>query len=641
MDQKVQSEAWNFKFSRTGRKVSPLNVQNSLDDARSTPHKVAVCIVVGVFFLLLLRLWTLQIIRGEHYSNLSENNRFRLEDVIAPRGMIFDRQGRILVDNRPAFNLAIIPAEVKDPEKTLDRLREILNVDRSASMEKLISIRSGAPFRPVVIKKEMTRDELAVVETHLYYLPGVVVQVQQKRSYEAPSFAAHLLGYLGEIGQTQLKDINHLDYKPGDFLGKYGVEMKWEEFLKGQRGGRQVEVDSAGRRLSTLQEMSPVPGHNLILTLDSRLQLIAEDALKGQAGAIVAMDPNTGDILAIVSSPSFDQNRFVIGLTPEEWQAIVNDPLHPLTNKAIQGQYPPGSTFKPVVLAAALENGLVNPDTSFDCWGRYRLGNQTYRCWRKGGHGRLDLYEALVRSCDIYFYQLGQKVGVDLMTEYARRFGLGSKTHIQLSNEALGLVPTSEWKLRRFGIPWQKGEDLVVAIGQGFVLVTPIQMAIFYSSIANGGKLVKPRVVQRLEDADGKIVKTIESEIRKEQIIRPSTLSFLQKALTGVVQEPFGTGRAARLQGIKVAGKTGTAQVVRMGEDEEEDEEEDIDDEPYEFRDHAWFVAFAPVEEPEILVVVLVEHGGHGGSAAAPIAREVMKEYFGINAKRKVALQTN
>lgn len=618
--------------------MSPLNAQGTRDDdARGTGHKVAVCIVVGVFFLLLLRLWTFQIIRGEHYRNLSENNRFRLEDVIAPRGMILDRQGRILVDNRSAFNLAIIPEDVKDLEKTLDHLREILDFDHSNSMEKLSFARSGAPFRPVVIKEEMTRDELAVVETHRYYLPGVVVQVQPKRSYEVPSFAAHLLGYLGEIGQRQLKELNHLDYKPGDFLGKYGVEMKWEEFLKGHRGGRQVEVDSAGRRLRTLQEVSPVPGHNLVLTLDSRLQLIAEDALKGQAGAIVAMNPDNGDILAMVSSPSFDQNQFVIGLTSEEWQAIVNDPLHPLTNKTIQGQYPPGSTFKPVVLAAALEKGFVNPDTSFDCWGRYRLGNQTYRCWRKGGHGQLDLYEALVRSCDIYFYQLGQKVGVDLMAEYARRFGLGSKTHIQLGNEALGLVPTSEWKQRRFGIPWQKGEDLVVAIGQGFVLVTPIQMALFYSSIANGGKLVKPRVVQRVEDADGNIVKTIESEIRKEQVIRPSTLFFLQKALTGVVQEPFGTGRAARQEGIKVAGKTGTAQVVRMGEDEDEN----IDEGPYEFRDHAWFLAFAPLEEPEILVAVLVEHGGHGGSAAAPIAREVMKEYFEYNAKRKVAHHTN
>jgi penicillin-binding protein 2 len=551
--------------------------------------------------------------------------------------MIFDRQGRILVDNRPAFNLAIIPEDVKDLEKTLDHLGKILDFDHSKSMGKLSSARSGAPFKPIVIKEEMTRDELAAVEIHRYYLPGVVVQVQPKRSYEVPSFAAHLLGYLGEIGQTQLKEINHLDYKPGDLLGKYGVEMKWEEFLKGQRGGRQVEVDSAGRRLRTLQEVSPVPGHNLVLTLDSRLQLIAENALKGQAGAIVAMNPDNGDILAMVSSPSFDQNQFVIGLTSEEWQTIVNDPLHPLTNKTIQGQYPPGSTFKPVVLAAALENGFVNPDTSFDCWGRYRLGNHTYRCWRKGGHGPLDLYEALVRSCDIYFYQLGQKIGVNLMAEYARRFGLGSKTHIQLGNEALGLIPTSEWKQRRFGIPWQKGEDLVVAIGQGFVLVTPIQMALFYSSIANGGKLVKPRVVQRVEDADGNIVKTIESEIRKEQIIRPSTLSFLQKALAGVVQEPFGTGRAARQAGIKVAGKTGTAQVIRMGEDEDEN----IDEEPYEFRDHAWFLAFAPLEEPEILVAVLVEHGGHGGSAAAPIAREVMKEYFECNAKRKVAHQTN
>jgi penicillin-binding protein 2 len=405
--------------------------------------------------------------------------------------------------------------------------------------------------------------------------------------------------------------------------------MEWEAKLKGQRGGRQVEADAAGRQLQILREIPPQPGHNLVLTLDTQLQLEAERALEGKAGAIVAMDPNTGDILAMASSPAFDQNQFVRGFTPSEWQAIVDHPQHPLENKAIQGQYPLGSTFKPVVVAAALAEGVIEPETMLTCNGEYRLGNHVYRCWKKWGHGEIALYQAMVQSCDIYFYQLGQRLGVERMAEYARRFRLGSRTLVRLNNEAEGLVPTARWKLRRFGIPWQKGEDLVTAIGQGFLLATPIQMGVFYAAIANGGVLVKPRVVIRVEDADGGVVKKVQPEAVGKLDLSPSTVAFLQRALEGVVQEPNGTGRAAllpgKLAGLRVAGKTGTAQVVRAAKDDEGKDENQV---PYKFRDHAWFVTYAPAEAPEIVVAVLVEHGGHGGSAAAPLARQVMEEYF-------------
>ena len=379
-----------------------------------------------------------------------------------------------------------------------------------------------------------------------------------------------------------------------------------------------------------MREVAPEPGHNLVLALDTQLQLKAENALQGKAGAIVAMDPTTGDILAMASSPAFDQNQFVRGLTPDEWQAIVDNPLHPLENKAIQGQYPLGSTFKPVVATAALAEGLINPETTLGCTGEYQLGNQVYRCWKKRGHGQIDLYQALVQSCDIYFYQLGQKLGIDLMSAYAQRYRLGSRTLIRLNNEAGGLVPTAQWKLRRIGIPWQKGEDLVTAIGQGFLLATPMQMAVYYAAIANGGRLLRPRVVLRVEDPEGVVVKNVSPEIVGELNVSPDIISFLQKALEGAVNEPHGTGHAAQLRGrlrsIKVAGKTGTAQVVRAPEDEEK--EGDESETPYEYRDHAWFVAYAPAEAPEIVVVALVEHGGHGGSAAAPLVRQVMEEYF-------------
>jgi len=607
----------------------PLNSSSGNGDRLR--FQVAVYLVVSVFVVLLLRIWFLQIIRGETYRDLSENNRIRLEDIAPTRGIIYDRHGRILVDNRPAFKLAIVRPDVGDLQQTLDKLSRVLEVEQDELEEKVRNAPKGAPFRPILLNRDMNRDQVAAVETHRFNLPGVMVQIAPRRSYERPSFAAHLIGYLGEIGEAQLQKRQTQGYKLGDYLGRYGVEMEWEAKLKGQRGGRQVEADAAGRQLKILREISPEPGHNLILTLDTQLQLEAERALEGKAGAIVAMDPNTGDILAMASSPAFDQNQFVRGFTPSDWQAIVDHPLHPLENKAIQGQYPPGSTFKPVLVAAALEEGVIEPQTKLTCYGEYRLGNHVYRCWKKGGHGEIALYQALVQSCDIYFYQLGQSLGVDRMADYARRFRLGSRTKVRLNNEAGGLVPTARWKLRRFGIPWQKGEDLVTAIGQGFLLATPIQMSVFYGAIANGGVFVKPRVVLRVEDADGGVVKNVQPEAFGRLDLRPNALAFIQRALEGVVQEPRGTGRAAllrgKLRGLRVAGKTGTAQVIRAPEEDEE-EDEDESQVPYKFRDHAWFVAYAPAEAPEIVVTVLVEHGGHGGSAAAPLARQVMETYF-------------
>jgi len=594
--------------------------------------QVAVYLVVTVFVVLLLRLWFLQLIRGETYRNLSENNRIRLEDIASTRGIIYDRHGRILVDNRPAFKLAVVPEDIRDFQKTLYQLSSTLEVDQTQFMEKVRHAPRGAPFRPILLSRDMTRDQVAAVETQRFHLPGVMVQIEPRRSYERPSFAAHLIGYLGEIEEAQLKDRRYRGYKMGDYLGKYGVELEWEYLLKGQRGGRQVEADAAGRQLRILGEVPPQPGHNLVLALDTKLQLRAELALEGKAGAIIALDPNKGDILAMASGPAFDQNQFVRGFSPSEWQAIVDNPQHPLENKAIQGQYPLGSTFKPVVAAAALEEGVIEPETLLSCYGEYRLGNRVYRCWKKRGHGQLALHQALVQSCDIYFYQLGQRLGVDRMAKYARLFGLGTKTLVRLNNEARGLVPTSQWKLRRFGVRWQKGEDLVIAIGQGFLLATPIQAAMLYGAIANGHEFVRPRVVLRVEDANGGLINEVDSEIVRRLTLKPTTISFLQAALEGVVQEPSGTGRAAQMRGIRVAGKTGTAQVVRMPEDEKSESQVS-----YEFQDHAWFVAYAPAEAPEIVVAVLVEHGGHGGSAAAPLARQVMEEYFENRPPSRVA----
>lgn len=597
--------------------------------------QVVVALVVAAFIILALRLWYLQLIRGEYYRTLSENNRVRVENIPPPRGTIFDRHGTVLVDIRPGFNLAIIPEDVEDMDETLAQLSQVLGYDQSILEERVEMSQSEPPFRPIILVRDMSRDQLAAAESSRFYLPGVVVQIEPRRSYEWPGFAAHILGYVGEIDERQLKDSRYVGYRQGDYLGKSGVEQQWERVLNGQRGGRQVEVDSAGRQLRVLREVAAFPGQNLVLTLDANLQRRAEVALSGKAGAIVALDPNNGDILAMASSPAFDQNRFIRGLSTKEWQSLIDDPLHPLENKAMQGTYPPGSTFKPVVITAALEEGVAEPGTAMVCQGRIPFGNRFYRCWEKRGHGRLDLYQALVRSCDVYHYQLGLKLGVDRMAEYARRLGYGSRTLIGLSNESRGLVPSSQWKLKRFGIPWQKGEDLSISIGQGFLLVTPLQQAVAYATLANGGKVVQPRIVQRVESPEGTVLDEVPPQVTGEAQLKPTTLEFMRRALTGVVQDPGGTGKAARLPGIMVGGKTGTAQVVRMADDEPHNR--DINKIPYQFRDHAWFVCFAPAEAPRIVVAVLVEHGGHGGSAAAPLARQVMEEFFQIRPPTQVA----
>jgi penicillin-binding protein 2 len=603
-------------------------------EAQRRRFQAVIAVIVAIFVVLTLRLWYLQLIRGEYYRELSESNRIRVENVPPPRGTIFDRHGKLLVDIRPSFNLAIIPEDIQDMDQTLTQLSQVLGCDKGVLEERVEMAASEPPFRPITLVRDMTRDQLGAVESYRFYVPGVAVQIEPRRSYEWPGFAAHLIGYVGEIDERQLKDDRYVGYRQGDYLGKYGVEQQWERVLNGQRGGRQVEVDSAGRQLRVLGEVRALPGQNLVLTLDANLQRRAEEALSGKSGAIVALDPNNGDILAMASSPAFDQNRFIRGLSTKEWQDLIDDPMHPLSNKAIQGTYPPGSTFKPVVEAAALEEGVAEPGTTMVCTGQLPFGNRSYRCWEKRGHGRLDMYQALVRSCDVYHYQLGLRLGVDRMAEYARRLGYGSRTLIGLSNEARGLVPTSQWKLNRFGIPWQRGEDLSISIGQGFLLVTPLQQAVAYATIANGGKVVQPRIVQRVESPEGAVLEEVPPKIVGEAKLRPTTLEFLRRALTGVVQDPTGTGKAVRLPGILVGGKTGTAQVVRMAEDEPRNRT--LDKIPYEERDHAWFVCFAPVEAPQIVVAVLVEHGGHGGSAAAPLARQVLEEFFQIKPATQV-----
>ena len=448
------------------------------------------------FAVLTLRLWLLQVVHGPEYRVKSENNRIHLRDIPPFRGMIFDRNGHLLVDNRPAYNLYVIPEDIQETGPLLERLRELVGIDPDAALARLKKAGAGQPFRPVLLKRDLSREALAVVETHRFNLPGVMVQVKPQRHYLRDRLAAHTIGYLGEISEAQLDSGAYPENRPGDLIGKSGVEARWQEYLNGFRGGEQVEVDAAGRRLKVISRKPPVSGINLSLTLDMHLQSLAEEGLKDMKGAIVALDPRSGEILAMASSPAFDPNAFIGGIDRAAWKRMISGGDYPLQNRVISGQYPPGSIFKIVVGLGGLEEGLVDPGEEIVCNGSYQLGTHTFRCWKRYGHGHVDFHRALRESCDVYFYKLGRRLGVDRIAKYAHMLGLGHRTGLDLGSERPGLIPTSQWKLKRFGVPWQAGETISTSIGQSFVLVTPIQAARMIGAVFNGGILHEPKIVK-------------------------------------------------------------------------------------------------------------------------------------------------
>jgi penicillin-binding protein 2 len=581
-------------------------------------------LVVAVFVVLLLRLWLLQVVQGPSYRVQSENNRIRLQDVAPFRGMVFDRNGELLVDNRPSFDAYVIPEEMHDRDGLIRSLHSLIGVDPEGLEEKLGKESQKYAFRPVLIKKNISREELAVLEGNLYDLPGVMIQIKPQRYYLYKELAAHLIGYLGEISEAQLASGNYPDNKQGDLIGQAGVERVWQKNLNGVRGGEEVEVDAAGRRLSVIARKPPVAGQNIALTIDKDLQQVAEKCLKGKKGSIVALNPMTGEILAMASSPAYDPNLFLEGLNRAEWMKLVTSKDHPLQNRAVAGQYAPGSTFKMVMALAGLEEGL-DPQEEFFCDGKFPFGEHTFRCWRKQGHGRIALHRAIVESCDVYFYKLGKRLGVDKIHYYATMCGLGVASGYELGSEKDGLIPSSEWKLKRFGVPWQPGETISTSIGQSFVLVTPLQMARLISAFFNGGFLYQPRVVNWV-GKDDKQVYHFTPEVNGRLKAKEQNIAFIRSALVGVVNEPAGTGSKARMKnGIIVAGKTGTAQVVGLGKEKvaQKGEEGSSD-----FNDHAWFVGIASADKPEIAVAVLLENGGHGGSASAPLAKEMFEAFY-------------
>ncbi len=581
---------------------------------RSLKRKVVICtalVTIG-FAAMSLRLWNLQIAQHEALSNRAESNRMRRITLDGLRGKILDRNGKILVDNRPSFQLSIIPEDVENPKETLAYLNNFIPVDIEAVISEMKKTR---PFKPVVIKRDISREEVAFIEERRISLPGIFLEIKPIRNYIYNDFSSHLLGYLGAISPKQYASAEPLAYSRDDFIGKYGIEKIFEGRLRGVKGFKHVEVDAAGRELGRMSLKPPSSGADISLTLDYDVQAAAEKAMEGKMGAAIAIDPDNGDILAYVSKPSFDPNIFSFGITSDEWKKLLNDDFHPLQNRVTQAMYPPGSTFKIITTAAALEEGIITPETQIFCPGHYRLGKRTYRCWKRQGHGWMDVHTAIVQSCDVFFYNTGLKLGVDTIAKYARIFGLGEKTGVELEGENSGLIPTTEWKKRVKKEPWILGETVSVSIGQGFVLTTPIQQARMVAAIANGGWLVRPRVtLPKGEDV-----------VHKEKIpISANTIKLIAESLRGVVNEDHGTGWRLRKGPYEYAGKTGTSQVIRMKRNEKWDNNKI----KIKHRDHGWFVAFAPYDDPKIAVAVISEHGGHGGEAAAPVAKQIMDAYL-------------
>ncbi|MFH1896652.1 MAG: penicillin-binding protein 2 [Candidatus Desantisbacteria bacterium] len=564
---------------------------------------MAITVMVLILFgILMLRITYLQIIKGGYFRNISENNRIRLIPIAASRGMIFDRNGEILAIDEPSFDISIIQLGLSknNIEKSLSNLSKLLDINIEEAKNS-IKKKHNRPFEPAVIVSDVDRITLAEVAERTPDLPGVIIQVTPKRNYLHGELCAHLLGYLGEINQKELKV--RKNYKSGEWIGKSGVESVYDSYLKGVNGGKQIEVDVRGRQLQVLGKREPVPGNNLFLSIDAKMQQIAYDALENNCGAVVVVNPQNGELLACVSRPSFDANMFLHRMNALEATALFSDPRHPLLNRATQAQYSPGSVFKIVVAIAALENNVIRQEDNIECKGTYEIGKQKFSCYQKEKHGVTGLIDAITLSCNVYFYQLGYKLGVSRINEFAKKFGFGKPTGIDLLSEKTGLMPTPAWKEKVLKTDWYTGDTINLSIGQGYALVTPLQMANLLAIVANGGQVYRSHLVARMVSSSGKVTH-FNPDIMDIVPMSVQTKEILHKALEAVVSR--GTGQKAMLWNMRVAGKTGTSQNPQGD-------------------DHAWFVCFAPVEDPKVAIAVIVEHGGKGGAVAAPIARKILQ----------------
>ena len=565
--------------------------------------------LLGFLLLIAARFWFVQVVSGDYYLELAENNRVRELRLKAARGLIYERQGRLVAENVPSYNLLLDPSRSRDLERALTFAERSLNQPAIELREALDEGGGAGSFRPILIAEALSLSEVAAIEALSLEFPEFAIEVGHLRLYRNGPITAHTLGYLGEVNQRDLASEEN-PLKPGDLIGRKGVELAFDDTLRGVDGQRAVIVDSRGRFKEEYGRDPAQSGNNLNLGLDLDLQQEASRYFEGRAGAVVALDPATGEIRAMVSAPSYNPNIFSRRLDRDAWRNLIEAPEDPLQNRVIQNTYSPGSVFKIVMAAAGLSEGIIGAEETVWCGGSTRIYNRRWRCWKRGGHGHVALHRAIKESCDVYFYHLGKELGIERIAKYSRQLGLGRPTGIDLLGEREGLVPDPDWSARRRGTPWYPGETISVSIGQGPILVTPLQIAALMAAVATNGYQARPHVAES-------------PSVEKEQLtVEPWVFENIGAALWSVVNEQRGTGSAARVPGIEVAGKTGTVQVVAQ---ETWIKNEDL---PYEQRDHGWFASYATAGDKQLVVVVLVEHGGHGSTAAAPLAKRLYEIYF-------------
>jgi penicillin-binding protein 2 len=608
-----------------------VHLKDHLFESRLITNRAILLLVAGGLLLsiLLVRLLYLQVVSHEHYTTLSEDNRVNLQPLPPNRGLIFDRNGILLAENMPSYRLEITPEQVDDMGATLGALEDIIEIrdnDRSR-FEKLLARKPR--FEAVPLRFHLNDEEVARFSVNRHRFPGVDITAGLARHYPQGPLAVHALGYVGRIDEKALKILDSSNYRGTSHVGKNGIEKTYEELLHGKVGLQQVETTAQGRIIRVLNRTPPVSGSNLYLTIDSHLQKVAEAAFADYSGSAIAIDPNNGDILAFVSLPTYDPNPFVNGIDYDAYAALRNNDKEPLFNRALRGQYPPGSTVKPFMGLAGLETGITSEHSKTYCPGFYMLPgkDRKYRDWKRTGHGTVDLNTAITQSCDVYFYDLAQSMGIDRIHDYLQHFGFGKAAGIDIQGELSGLLPSKEWKRSRRNQPWFPGETIITGIGQGFFLVTPIQLAVATAALANGGRMLKPQIVHAEQKAESD-----ELQPHQPQVVETLTIGEQQhwdmviKSMTDVVHSARGTARRiGKDSPYMIAGKTGTAQVFGLKQEEKYDAEAIAE----KLRDHALFIAFAPIDDPKIAVAVIVENGGGGGSVAAPIARTILDAYLG------------
>jgi penicillin-binding protein 2 len=592
---------------------------------------VSAGLVLTVLCILLVRFFYVQVLQHDYYHTLAENNRISVLPIIPNRGLILDRNGAVLAHNYAAYTLEITPNKAGPLDSLIDELALVVEItprDRKR-FRKLLD--EGRDFASLPIRTRLNDQEVARFAVNKFRFVGVDIRARLFRHYPNGEVASHVLGYIGRLTQADLDRLDNegvaANYTGSDFIGKAGLEGRYERALHGTTGFEEVETDAGGRAVRTLRSTLPVSGNNLLLSLDARLQDVAERVFGDRRGALVAIEPSTGGMLALVSKPGYDPNLFVDGIDPQSWEVLNDSPDHPLNNRALQGVYPPGSTFKPFMAIAALELGKRSPRYTIADPGYFVLGGaggHRFRDWKAGGHGMVDMHKSIVVSCDTYYYGLAQELGIDNIHTFISRFGFGSKTGIDIDGEVGGLLPSQDWKMRRFKQKWFAGDTISVGIGQGYNLATPMQLAFATSILANNGVVFRPHSVRHIQNSQTNELSSIEVEPIATVPLKPETVALVRDAMVDVTR-PGGTAAfAGSGAAYKIAGKTGTAQVVAMKQGERYDEKRVHE----RHRDHSLFIAFAPAEAPTIAMAILVENGGHGSTAAAPIARKVMDFYL-------------